>query len=163
MNKTIWIVIADSAHARFFSIGHRPMHLVEAHPDVTGPSHEHVRGIVSDRAGRTFNSAPGKARHGLESRHDPKKMEKHNFIVTLVDVLDNAARSGAFDALVLVAPKRSLGELRPLLSEGIRNRIIAEIPKDLMKHSSAELLKHLEPVLNREAVGLPPSTQRNDG
>lgn len=48
-------------------------------------------------------------------------------------------------ALVVVAPARTLAELRVALSERLRRAVIAEVDKDLTMHTVAEIQRHLRP------------------
>jgi protein required for attachment to host cells len=43
----------------------------------------------------------------------------------------------------VVAPPAMLGNLRKMIKPEVRNKIIAEIDKDLTKHSVYEIEKHL--------------------
>jgi protein required for attachment to host cells len=54
-----------------------------------------------------------------------------------------------FDELILVAPRRSLGELRTLLSEGVLARVRREVAKELTKVTRADLYRQLAPDLKR--------------
>lgn len=46
-------------------------------------------------------------------------------------------------ALVVVAPQRTLAELRLALPERLRRSVIAEIDRDLTKHTVSEIQRHL--------------------
>ena len=48
-----------------------------------------------------------------------------------------------FDQLILVAPRRSLGELRTLISKRVQRSVRQEIAKDLTAETPASLWKHL--------------------
>ena len=76
--------------------------------------------MVSDRQGRTFASAGGGIRSPYEPKHDPHKMEKHNFVHRLVEELDDSYDRNEFKHLIVVAPERSLGEFRALAPDKIR-------------------------------------------
>ena len=54
-----------------------------------------------------------------------------------------------FDDVVLVAPRRSLGELRGLLSKRVLSRVRLEIPKDLTNKSPVEIWRRLAPLARR--------------
>jgi protein required for attachment to host cells len=74
-------------------------------------------------------------------------MEKHNFTARLAETLDKACSARKFDRLVLVAPKRSLGELRTLLSARVRKAVSHEVAKDLTTSTPAALRKALADTL----------------
>ena len=46
-------------------------------------------------------------------------------------------------ALVIVAPPRTLAQLRHAFHVDVKKRIIAEVDKDLTKHPISEIEKHL--------------------
>ena len=52
-----------------------------------------------------------------------------------------------FDKLVLVAAPKTLGDLRDLLPDPVKAKVVAEIDKDLTKVPLHELPKHLDSVL----------------
>ncbi len=149
--KTLWIVVADGARARFFTLDREHAGLASAGiPDlVSADVHGHSRDLKSDKPGRSFGSARSGTRHSLEPRHDYHKSEKHKFSSDLAQMLEGARRKRQFDALVLVAPRRSLGELRGLLSAGVKAALREEVAKDLTKHTLAGLWRQLSPVLER--------------
>jgi protein required for attachment to host cells len=48
-----------------------------------------------------------------------------------------------FQALVVVAPPRMLGDLRAALHPEVAQRVVGEVPKDLLSHSIPELTRLL--------------------
>jgi protein required for attachment to host cells len=114
-------------------------------------SRQHTRDLNSDKPGRGYSSSRGGVRHALEPPHDYHKLEKHRFTALLAEALDAACGRREFDQLALVAPRRSLGELRTLLSKRVQGRVRREIAKDLTNETAPSLWKRLskllEPVL----------------
>lgn len=150
--KRTWIVVADGARARFFSPAEDGKTLVPARTaDLVSPeSRRHTRDLVSDKPGRSFSSARGGMRHSFEAPHDHHKLEKHKFSAVLAELLDGACERKEFDQLILVAPHRSLGELRGLLSDRVRRCIRQEIAKDLTGATPSMLWRHLRPAVSPE-------------
>jgi protein required for attachment to host cells len=139
------IVVFDSAKARFFehsADGHL-RHLNEWQSDL----HAHVMDLVTDKPGRGFGSTHSGTRHAYESPSDPHKLEKHRFVQRLVKTLDNAYDQGAFKRLVIVGPKRSIGEFNKLAPAKLRSFVMDEVPKDLIKYPDHELEERLRPYL----------------
>ena len=66
----------------------------------------------------------------------------------MAKILDQAAQKEAFNRLVLVAPSKTLGELRRALGKTAHEKITAEINKDLTGVPTHELPAHLEASLN---------------
>jgi len=91
-------------------------------------------------------------RHGFEPVHDYHKLEKRKFTARLAETLDQACAAKKFDRLVLVAPRRSLGELRTLLSPRVPKAVSHEIAKDLTASTPAALRRALASVLPPAAL-----------
>ncbi|MDX1542025.1 MAG: host attachment protein [Geminicoccaceae bacterium] len=141
---TTWILIADGAKARVVeqdkeSRRYRPA-FEEAHfGAAAAPSRE----IASDRPGRTFDSG-GEGRHAMEPSTDPQRHAKLSFARDLAERLSQAANRNEFDRLILVAAPRTLGDLRSLLSDSVKSKVVVEIDKDLTNTPDQDLGKHLD-------------------
>lgn len=144
-----WIVVADGARARFFTADDDSGKLVPARTaDMVAPLNRRpARDLKSDKPGRSYSSSRGGVRHAFEPPHDYRKIEKHRFSAAVAKILREASESKVFDRLVLVAPRRSLGELRRLLSNGVKKQIDQEIAKDLTNETAARLWRHLQPLM----------------
>jgi protein required for attachment to host cells len=147
--KRTLIVVADGARARFFVPDHNAHTLVPARQaDMIAPeSRELTRELVSDRPGRGFSAAHSSMRHAFEAPHDYHKLQKHNFTAAVAQTLDDARTRDEFDRLVLVAPRRSLGELHALLSPQVKKMVSHEVAKDLTASTPQSLWRALEKVL----------------
>jgi protein required for attachment to host cells len=147
--KRIWVVVADGTRARFFTPGETLRGLKSAGPiELAAPDgNRYSRDLKSDRPGRNFSSARGGVRHSIEPQHDYHKLEKHKFTVQVAEILDKAVAEDAFDGLVLVAPRRSLGEFRDVLPGRVKARIRHELGKDLTANTPSELWKKLAPAV----------------
>jgi len=73
-------------------------------------------------------------------------------MVTLATTLDAACSRREFDDLILVAPRRSLGELRGLLSKRVQGRVREEVAKDLTNEPASRLRRRLGPLLKVPAT-----------
>jgi len=109
---------------------------VFAHPN---PS-THEQG--SDRAGRAFAGAANPRRASMETP-DWHDIEEHRFAREVAGALETLVRRVDSPALVVVAPARTLSELRQAFHNDVKRRIVAEIDKDLTKHPVYEIEKHL--------------------
>ncbi|HZB92919.1 MAG TPA: host attachment protein [Stellaceae bacterium] len=141
--RITWIVMADGSRARIVVRRQEApgFEVVSewASPEARVPSRE----IWSDRPGRTQESA-NTAHHGIGHSHDPHEERKAAFSRDLAERLNRAAEEKRFDALILFAPARCLGELRGTLAEAARARIKGEAPKDLTKLPLEQLPRHLD-------------------
>ena len=150
-SRRIWFVVADSARAQILMLNSKKTGFTDVDGvDLTAPEvRVPARDLKSDGPGRSFGFSRGGTRHAIEPHHDYHELEKHKFIIYLAETLEKAHAAGQFDSLVLVAPSRSLGELRTSLSEQVRTSVEYELAKDLTKHSGQLPWLHLAPIADR--------------
>lgn len=86
----------------------------------------------SDRPGRMPDTGPGQ-RSGL-AQADWHMLDKARFAAELAEMLYKLVHRGTCRRLVLVAPPRILGALRPHLHKQVAACVVAEIGKDLTHH-----------------------------
>jgi protein required for attachment to host cells len=145
-SKVTWILVADGARARVLmnrGIGKGLQPAIDGEMTHDLPP---TRDIVSDRPGRVQQSASSR-RSAMEPRVDWHRFEKEKFSREMAALLDAAAGRGAFDRLVLVAPPRTLGDLRAALGAKARTKIHAEIDKDLTHVALHDLPDYLADVV----------------
>ena len=98
----------------------------------------------TDKPGRTHSSAGyGSSAVTQTDWHDQAEQA---FLAQLVQKLDAAVAAGKARSIILVAPPRALGMIRPVLSNGLRGAIRAELDKDLVKLPVHEIEKYLTAV-----------------
>jgi protein required for attachment to host cells len=95
----------------------------------------------SSPPGRSFQSV-GSSRSSAEQT-DWHEIEEHRFARTIADALEALARDRDIPGFVIVAPPRSLADLRNAFGADIKHRIIAEIDKDLTGHPIKDIERHL--------------------
>jgi protein required for attachment to host cells len=95
----------------------------------------------TDKPGRTFSSV-GHGRSAFEPT-DWHDIEEHRFARAVADALETFVRDQQVKALVVIAPPRTLADLRHAFHDSIKSRIIAEIDKDLTKQPISEIEAHL--------------------
>ena len=79
-----------------------------------------------------FASA-GTARSAMEET-DWHRLGEERFAVEIADTLYRLAHANKFEALVVIAPPKVLGNLRKAFHKEVVDRITAEVPKDLTSH-----------------------------
>lgn len=145
--RTTWVVVADGARA-FIVANQGPGTGLTMVP---GSPREHdsakTSELGSDRPGRSFNSDHSGTRHSMAPRIDWHQYEEQKFAQGIAQLLDNARARKAFDHLVLVAPPKTLGELRAHLHKQTQALVSGEIAKDLTRHTIDDLPSHLEGVV----------------
>lgn len=90
----------------------------------------------SDTPGRS--ASYGNARSAMEQT-DFHQLEEDRFAGDVAGLLGRLASAGDFTKLVVVAPPRTLAELRRRFSRPLNDRVVAEVSKDLTNHPVAEI------------------------
>ena len=75
---------------------------------------------------------------------DWHKLEEHRFAEQVAAALERMVRERGVKALVVVAPPRTLADLRKAFHPDVKKKIVAEIDKDLTKHPIDQIEKHLK-------------------
>ncbi|KAB2846683.1 MAG: host attachment protein [Hyphomicrobiaceae bacterium] len=143
---TTWILVADAARARVLATTGPETPLVQVPDFNLEAPHQKTSDIMSDKPGRTFQSV-GSKRSAYEPHEDPHRALKKSFAHQLADLLEEKAKAGAFDRVVLVSPPAFLGDLRAVMSEAVRGRVHGEVAKDLTKTPNNEIRSHLGDVV----------------
>ena len=96
----------------------------------------------SERPGRVSKALDSGQRSAVEPV-DWHRIEEHRFATNVATVMEKVVRTRRAPALVVVAPPKTLADLRNAFHADVQARIIAEINKDLTKHPVSEIEKHL--------------------
>jgi protein required for attachment to host cells len=96
----------------------------------------------SERPGRVSKALESSQRSAVEPV-DWHQIEEHRFAKKVAAAMEQVARERRVPALVVVAPPRTLADLRHAFHVDVRARIIGEIDKDLTKHPVAEIERQL--------------------
>ena len=127
-----WVLIADGEKALFLK------NLTDEHD----PHLEVVRKEEQDnpkdidqsanRPGRMQDNGPGQ-RSAFDDT-DWHELAKERFADDLADLLYKQAHKHRFEKILLVAPPKTLGELRKSLHKEVADKVIGEIDKTLTNH-----------------------------
>ena len=74
---------------------------------------------------------------------DFHQLEEDRFAAETAEMLRKRALRNEFEALIIVAPPRTLGELRKHYHKEVEKRLAGEVAKDLTGHPVAEIEKIL--------------------
>ena len=144
--KSTWIVVAESARARIFTmsgIGGKLQEITDlSHPE----SRLHDTELSSDLPGRTFD-IQGQGRHGMEPATDPKEREAQAFAAEIARHIERCRHEGNFDGLVLIAPPKFLGRLRAELTKPARDALVGELDKNLVEADTKTLERQVSALL----------------
>ncbi|KQN27997.1 Host attachment protein [Sphingomonas sp. Leaf34] len=101
-----------------------------------------TRDQATDSAGRA-SSPQGAARSSVEPT-DFHQIEEDRFAADAADFLKTRALKNDFDSLIIVAPPKTLGEMRKHYHKEVSNRLAGELDKDLTGHPIADIEKALK-------------------
>jgi protein required for attachment to host cells len=136
-----WVVVCDGAKAlvlenagdaKFPNL--KTIKVLE-HKDL--PTHA----LGTDKPGRAHSST-GYASSAV-TQTDWHNQAEQTFLTKLVQQLDAAVSAGKTKSLIIVAPPRALGMIRPAYSHALKNAVRAEVDKDFVKMPVHEIEKHL--------------------
>ena len=143
------VAVFDSAHVRFFEYKepHGRLETVLGH--VSSGLHHDRRDIETDRPGR--GSGGNGQHHAYESEHDPRKLEKHDFVKAIAEAIEQALDQHQYGRLAIVAPHRSVGEFRSVASDKVLKTVWREVPKEMANLPTPQLEAQLVPQLQQPA------------
>ena len=108
----------------------------EVHPN---PAHHEQ---ASDLAGMSMKTMDG--RGGSMEEVYFHQQEEDRFAADTAAMLKARALGNDYQALVVVAPPKTLGELRKHYHKEVEKRLVAEVPKDLVNMPVPEIEKILQ-------------------
>jgi protein required for attachment to host cells len=132
----VWVLVGDGRRAL----------LLRNHGDVTFPDLRVVRTFEdshnpasaaqgTDRPGRSMEHSTGR-RSGMDET-DWHVQAEQRFAEKVAGELGLVASTIA--SLIVVAPPRTLAQLRSSLNSGLRKKVLAEVNKDLTRHPVHEI------------------------
>jgi len=128
-----YVVVADSAIAKLFSVAGKTGELVLVENLVSPDARVHNRELLSDKPGRVFD-IKGEGRHSTDSDRSPKQQISIRFASEVADRIERDFREKRFDQLYLIAEPQFLGLLKKSIAHEIENVISESIPKNLTRH-----------------------------
>jgi protein required for attachment to host cells len=144
----MWILVADSARARVFTVDKDKRDLKEIEEFQHPESQAQERELITDRPGRAFDSH-GPGRHAMGQSVSPKEHEAQKFCKKVAEEIEAARVQERFNRLVLVSDPSFLGELRKMMSSSTSRMVTGELVKNLVHLKPREIMQHL-----KEAEGL---------
>jgi len=136
-----WVVVCDGAKALILEnagdIKFPNLKTLQVFEQKDLPTRE----LGTDQPGRTYASV-GTVRSAVEQT-DWHDQAERAFLTQLAQRLDAAVGAGKTKSLIVVAPPRALGMLRPAYSHALKSAVRAEVDKDLVKMPVHEIEKRL--------------------
>jgi protein required for attachment to host cells len=137
-----WIVLCDGRKALFTvnagDAEYLNLKVVEERESPSPATHEQG----TDRPGRTHQSV-GAARSSV-GQTDWHDQGERDFLRTVAERINKAVQDREAKGLIIVAPPRALGVLKPLLSPATRGVLNGSLDKDYVNMPVFEIEKHLK-------------------
>ncbi len=137
-----FVLVADGRKSLFFrnqGDADFPDLVVEEKEEHPNPAHHEQ---ASDNAGQSMKTMDG--RGGSMEEVDFHQQEEDRFAADTAAMLKARALSNDYEALVVVAPPKTLGELRKHYHKEVEKRLVAEVAKDLVNVPVPEIEKILQ-------------------
>ena len=151
-----WVVVADAARARFFSVEEN----AGAHEGSQfAPSGEALAGTLVEikdlshpaslkKTSEMASDAPGMSsvagmhsKFGMDEKVTPKEAEAMRFAKEVAEYLKHEI--AAYDRLYVVTPPHFLGLLRADLDKAVHDKVVGELRKELTHFPAEQIREHL--------------------
>ncbi|WP_271298876.1 host attachment family protein [Sphingomonas sp. CV7422] len=133
-----FVLVADGRKALFFRN--------EGDADYPNLRVEHAEEKINPADRDQKTDAAGSAsstQMGTMEEVDFHQQEEDRFAADTADMLKRRALANDFEALIIVAPPKTLGELRKHYHKEVSSRLAGELAKDLTGHPVPEIEKAL--------------------
>jgi protein required for attachment to host cells len=137
-----WVVVCDGAKALVLeNVGDDKFPNLKT-LEVFEQENPATREQGTDKPGRmpAIGQGTGRASVGQTDWHD---RAEEAFLTRLAERLDAAVGAGKTKSLIVIAPPRALGMLRPAYTHALKGAVRAELDKDLVKLPVHEIERHL--------------------
>ena len=137
------VLVADGRKMLFFrneGDGEFPNLQVETHREEVNPAHHEQATDTSGRAAVPAGAAGG----GSMEEVDFHQQQEDRFAAEAAELLKTRTLNHEIEHLIVVAPPKTLGELRKHYHKEVEQRIAGEIPKDLTNMPVPEIEKAIQ-------------------
>ena len=141
LQKKAWVLVADGEKALFLrNVAGAAQPELEV-LRVESQDNPRQGEQTADRPGRMPDTGAGQ----LSAMEEPDwhRLAKDRFAAGIAAIINREAHAGAFEDIVLVAPPRTLGELRDHLHEVAAGKVRGEIGKTLTNHPRPEIKRRV--------------------
>ncbi len=143
IKRIIWVAVSDGARYRIFSCRRLGGPLKEIVSGASADAQTPTRDLGSERPGRN-QASPRQARHAFANKVDWHDQAEKQLAHDVAVRLNQGYARKAFQRLVLIAPPKTLGDIRADLQlKGLGDNLI-DLDKDLTHFSEHELKGYLE-------------------
>jgi protein required for attachment to host cells len=134
-----FVLVADGKKSLFFrneGDGEFPNLIIERKDIHENPKDREQKSDATGSAHSSFGTV-----RSAFSETDFHQLEEDRFAAETAELLKQRALRNEFDSLIIVAPPKTLGELRKHYHKEVERRIAGEIAKDLTGHPVEEIEK----------------------
>lgn len=143
IKRIFWVVVSDGARYRIFSCQRLGSPLKPVGAGASVESQMLTREIGTGKPGRS-QASPHRARHAFENKVDWHDQAEKELADKVAVIMNQGYARKSFQRLLLIAPPKTLGEIRKSLRlKGLADDFI-DLDKDLTHLSKHELMKYLE-------------------
>ena len=136
-----WIMVGDGAKAKFLRNAGDTERMQLETLDLLQQDNPPTREQGTDRPGRLQDR--GVQQRSAVEQTDWHQLEEDRFAGSIAEALYKAAQAGAYERLIIVAPPKVLGELRRVMHDEVKRRLVGTLDKTLTNHSLMDLEKLL--------------------
>jgi protein required for attachment to host cells len=147
MKPTVtWVLLADGAQAKVFAHSGPGTGLTPVLDLLFEEEPLKASEIMADKPGRSFASQ-GQGRSAMEYHSDPVQVREARFVKSVAEALERKRQESAFSRLIIAAAPTALGDLRGAMSDGLKDTVVAEMPKNLTNLPTPQVEKHFKDML----------------
>ena len=141
LQRDMWVLVCDGRKALFLqNAGDHAYPKLETREVMEHPV-ERSSEMSSDAPGRTHSSV-GSGSSAVD-QGDPHDHAEREFLRDVAARLDALVSEKHIHNLIIAAPARALGMLRPMLSQAVQHVVSAEVARDYVKSPLYEIERHL--------------------
>ncbi len=85
----------------------------------------------------------GSRHHGGAANPSDRQIDEDSYASAIASLLNKMGLDGEIDALIVVAPAKTMGELRKHWHKGLSTKIVAEVVKEMTGASAREITEAL--------------------
>ena len=134
----VWILAADRARARLFSLDAGAPRLIEIADFVNPEARTSAREREHAPPPRVHDRI-GEGRHVIEAHSPPREKAALQFAAMLASHLKHARDEQRYRGLVLIAPPRFLGALNAALGTRLGETVLLRVAKNLTRSPANEI------------------------
>lgn len=133
------VLVTDGRKTLFFR-NHGDINQIDLRTEAHDERIDLSDGEMKTDAPGTTHQSTGYGRSTYEET-DFHQLEEDRWAKQAAEVVNKRALSNDFEALAIIAPPRTLGELRKKLHKEATKRVVIEIPKEMTGHTIADIEK----------------------